>query len=84
MRREHPRGAVRHVGAQMRYLLVSEHGVLGALGFAAAALALAARDWCAPLGVAEHEFGGAADVRLRRARIQSEAPAKLFPGLAQN
>ena len=44
MRREHPRGAVRHVGAQMRYLLVSEHGVLGALGFAAAALALAARD----------------------------------------
>ena len=44
MRREHPRGAVQHVGAQMRYLLVSEHGVLGALGFAAAALALAARD----------------------------------------
>ena len=46
MQREHPRGAARHVGAQLRYLLISEHGVLGALGFAAAALALAARDTC--------------------------------------
>ena len=46
MQREHPRGAARQVGAQLRYLLVSEHGVLGALGFAAAALALAARDTC--------------------------------------
>ncbi len=46
LQREHPRGAARHVGAQLRYLLVSEHGVLGALGFAAAALALAARDTC--------------------------------------
>ena len=44
MRSEHPRGAVQHVGAQLRYLLVSDHGVLGALGFAAAALTLAARD----------------------------------------
>ena len=42
--REHPRGAVQLAGAQMRYLLVSDHGVLGALGFAAAALTLAARD----------------------------------------
>ena len=42
--REHPRGAVLHAGAQLRYLLVSAHGVLGALGFAAAALMLAARD----------------------------------------
>ena len=46
LQREHPRGAARHVGAQLRYLLVAEHGVLGALGFAAAALALAARDTC--------------------------------------
>ena len=37
MRSEHPRGAVQHAGAQLRYLLVSDHGVLGALGFAAAA-----------------------------------------------
>ncbi len=44
MRSEHPRGAVQHAGAQLRYLLVSEQGVLGAFGFAAAALALAARD----------------------------------------
>ena len=43
-RSEHPRGAVQHVGAQLRHLLVSDHGVLGALGFAAAALTLAARD----------------------------------------
>jgi len=41
---EHPHGAVLHVGAQLRYLIESEHGVLGALGFAASALALAARD----------------------------------------
>ncbi len=44
MQQEHPRGAVQHVGAQLRYLLVSDHGVLGALGFAASALTLAARD----------------------------------------
>ena len=44
MRSEHPRGAVQHVGAQLRYLLVSDHGVLEVLGFAAAALTLAARD----------------------------------------
>ncbi len=41
---EHPQGAVLHVGAQLRYLIESEHGLLGALGFAAAALAVAARD----------------------------------------
>ena len=41
---EHPHGAVLHVGAQLRYLIESEHGLLGALGFAASALALAARD----------------------------------------
>ena len=44
LQQEHPRGAVLHVGAQLRYLLLSDHGVLGALGFAASALALAARD----------------------------------------
>ena len=44
MSSEHPHGAVLHAGAQLRYLLVSDHGVLGALGFAAAALALADRD----------------------------------------
>ncbi len=41
---EHPQGAVIHVGAQLRYLIESEHGVLGAIGFAASALAVAARD----------------------------------------
>jgi hypothetical protein len=41
---EHPQGAGPLVGAQMRYLIGSEHGWLGALGFAAAALNLATRD----------------------------------------
>jgi len=41
---EHPRGAGPLVGRQLRYLVRSEHGWLGALGFAAAALHLRARD----------------------------------------
>jgi len=44
MAREHPRGMGPLVGAQLRYLVGSAHGWLGALGFAAAALRLAARD----------------------------------------
>ncbi len=42
--REHPCGAVIHAGAQMRYLVVSEHGMVGALGFSAPALRLAVRE----------------------------------------
>jgi hypothetical protein len=49
---EHPQGAGPLVGAQMRYLIGSEHGWLGGLGFGAAALQLADRDqwigWDAP------------------------------------
>ena len=41
---EHPRGAGPLVGRQLRYLVGSEHGWLGGLGFAAAALHLKARD----------------------------------------
>ena len=41
---EHPQGAGPLVGAQMRYLIHSDHGWLGGLGFAAAALNLADRD----------------------------------------
>ena len=41
---EHPQGAGPLVGRQLRYLIGSDHGWLGALGFAAAALALAERD----------------------------------------
>lgn len=44
MAREHPQGAVRQVGAQLRYLIGSQHGWLGGLGFAASALKLADRD----------------------------------------
>ncbi len=46
---EHPRGAGPLVGRQVRYLVGSEHGWLGALGFAAPALQLADRDrWIGP------------------------------------
>lgn len=41
---EHPQGAGPLVGAQMRYLIESDHGCLGGLGFGAAALNLADRD----------------------------------------
>lgn len=41
---EHPQGAGPLVGAQMRYLIHSDHGWLGGLGFGAAALNLADRD----------------------------------------
>ena len=41
---EHPQGAGPLVGAQMRYLIASEHGWLGGFGFGAAALQLADRD----------------------------------------
>ena len=49
---EHPQGAGPLVGAQMRFLIGSEYGWLGGLGFGAAALQLADRDqwigWDAP------------------------------------
>ena len=41
---EHPRGAGPLVGRQLRYLVGSEHGWLGGLGFACAALQLQDRD----------------------------------------
>jgi hypothetical protein len=41
---EHPRGAGPLVGRQIRYLIASEHGFLGAMGFGAAALQLQDRD----------------------------------------
>jgi len=44
MNAEHPQGAGPLVGAQMRYLIASDHGWLGGLGLAAAALSLADRD----------------------------------------
>ncbi len=52
MIREHPRGAGPLVGAQLRYLIRSEQGWLGGVGFSASALHLKARDqwigWDAP------------------------------------
>ena len=44
MEHEHPRGAGPLVGCQLRYLVGSAHGWLGAFGFAAAACTLAARE----------------------------------------
>jgi hypothetical protein len=42
--REHPQGGRRLVGRQLRYLVASEHGWLGAVAFSASALRLEARD----------------------------------------
>lgn len=42
--REHPQGDRRLVGRQLRYLVASQHGWLGAIGFSASALKLEARD----------------------------------------
>jgi hypothetical protein len=42
--REHPQGERRLVGHQLRYLVGSKHGWLGALGFSASALRLEARE----------------------------------------
>ncbi|MGH8191427.1 MAG: Druantia anti-phage system protein DruA, partial [Rhodanobacteraceae bacterium] len=44
MAAEHPRGVGPLVGCQLRYLMGSAHGWLGAIGIGAAALQLAARD----------------------------------------
>ena len=44
MIREHPQGAGPLVGRQLRYLILSEHGFLGGLGFASGALTLSDRD----------------------------------------
>ena len=41
---EHPQGTTTFVGCQLRYLIGSDHGWLGALGFSASALRLRARD----------------------------------------
>ena len=41
---EHPQGTTTFVGCQIRYLVGSAHGWLGAVGFSAAALRLRARD----------------------------------------
>ena len=40
---EHPHGTTTFVGCQMRYLIGSAHGWLGAVGFSASALRLRAR-----------------------------------------
>ena len=42
--REHPQGTTTFVGCQIRYLIDSAHGWLGAVGFSASALRLRARD----------------------------------------
>jgi hypothetical protein len=42
--REHPFGDRRLVGRQLRYLIESDHGCLGAVGFSSAALSLQDRD----------------------------------------
>lgn len=80
---EHPQGAGPLVGAQIRYLIGSEHGWLGGLGFAAAALKLADRDrwigWDAPTrGRHLHRVVGMARFVIRRSvRCQNLASCVL-------
>jgi hypothetical protein len=53
--REHPQGDRRLVGRQLRYLVASAHGWLGAIGFSASALRLTARDrWIGWTGEQRH------------------------------
>ena len=60
---EHPQGTTTFAGCQVRYLVVSAHGVLGAVGFSASALHLRAREaW----------QGG--QLRVGRAHGRSRAP----------
>ena len=45
---EHPHGTATFADCQLRYLVSSRHGVLGAVGFSASALRVSARDhWMA-------------------------------------
>ena len=63
---EHPHGTATFAGCQLRYLIVSSHGVLGALGVSASALHLRARDawpWCATVTTSSN----AASARARDA-----------------
>ena len=57
MIREHPQGAGPLVGAQMRYLIGSDHGWLGGFAFAASARHLAERDrWIGWDSAVRHEY----------------------------
>ena len=59
MLREHPLRACRLVGRQLRYLIASDHGWLGGIGFGSAALYLESRDewigWSSAQRVAQLE-----------------------------
>ncbi len=60
--REHPKGSTTFFGHQIRYLAISEHGWLGAIGFSAAARHLEDRDvW----------IGWNADLRKQRLHLIS-------------
>ncbi len=57
MDRQHPRGTTIFAGAQLRYLIKSAHGYLGAVGSCAAALYLKPRDAWMPRGLRYLEPG---------------------------
>jgi len=68
---QHPCGDAPLVGAQLRYLIGSDHGWLGALGFGPAAYVLAARDqwigWSTPARLGHlREVVGLARLLIRR------------------
>ena len=86
MRREHPRGALTHAGCQLRYLIRSEHGWLGAPGFAAAALTLRARElwigWTPEQRTAHRPRVVGMSRFLIRPEVRCQHLASKVPGLA--
>ncbi len=92
---QHPCGDAPLVGAQLRYLIGSDQGWLGALGFGPAAFALAARDqwigWSTPARLGHlREVVGLARLLIRNevhctnlvSKVLSLALARLAGGLA--
>lgn len=72
MAAEHPQGTTTFAGAQQRYLIESAHGILGAVGFSAAALYLAPRDAWMAWDAAQREQHRHRVVNLSRFLIRPE------------
>lgn len=76
METDHPRGAGPLAGRQVRYLIDSEQGWLGGLGFAAPALHLAARDEWIGWNVRQRENNLHRVIGLARLLIRSQVRCK--------
>jgi hypothetical protein len=76
MVREHPQGERRLVGRQLRYLVGSAHGWLGAVGFSASALHLQARDRWIGWDAAQRQAQEGRVVNLSRLLIRPSAQCR--------